>query len=124
MKAIVISNHKAEPKTEEMLRIQFGVDEVEYFQHPEIDPESTKEAVWALAGDFLGLIAERIPFSHMRVAIVNGEYGFSTACVHFLEANRVECYYPTSKRGAKEEILPGGAIKTVHIYEFVGFRRW
>lgn len=121
-RAVIISNHGAEPKTEEMLKELHGVSEIEYLKHPEIPPEWTKEQVWELANDFINTLLWSKPMP--RVAIVNGEYGFSTACVQTLERCGVPCFYPTSKRGATEEVLPDGSIKTVHVYEFVGFRRW
>lgn len=123
MLGIVISNHGAEPKTEQMMKEQFNVDEVLYLKHPEIDPGHDKERVWDDARGFLKTnIPERL--GKPAVAIVNGEYGFSTACVHYLEDVGVPCYYPTSRRGATEEVLPDGSIKTTHVYVFIRFRRW
>jgi len=134
---IVISNHGAEPETEKKMKEQFKLDEVLYFKHPDIDPRFTKEQVWEMAGKFLQeevakriwaladndieKALERTPV----VAIINGEYGFSTACVSLLQQEpKIPCYYPTTERGATEELQKDNSIKTTHIYKFVQFRDW
>lgn len=131
---IVISNHGAEPETEKMMREQFKLDKVRYYKHPDIDPRADKWDVWLQAFNFLKkhkLLNDR----RIAVASINGEYGFSVGCVLILRANRaiediknyrvtIICVYPTSERGATEELQKDGTIKTTHVYKFVQFREW
>ena len=118
---IVISNHGAEPETEAQMKKQFKVDEVRYFKHPDIDPRHSKEHVWHEAREFLlHTVHIHDIQDDVVVAVVNGEYGFSTACVHYLyHEHDIVSAYPTTERGAAEEVLPDGSIKTVHVYKFV-----
>jgi hypothetical protein len=119
---IIISNHGAEEWTEKALKELYKVEEVLYFKHPDIDPRANKPTVWGQAYKFLksnGIM----DIEGLIVASINGEYGFSTACVHILTP-LTECVYPTSERGATEKPGPDGSIKTIHVYKFVQFRRW
>jgi hypothetical protein len=125
---IVISNHAAEEWTEKALREQYKLDNVLYYQHPDIDPRAGKEGVWVQALRFLN--DNKITGDpNIVVASVNGEYGFSTACVSYLRYHpgsnpQIKVVYPTSERGATEERQADGSIKTVHVYKFVQFREW
>jgi len=136
---IIISNHGAEEWTEKALKELYHVEEVLYFKHPEIDPRMSKAGVRALAREFLflhgilksttgtSLTAVYKAMEGLVVASINGEYGFSTACVSYLQRTSysiVACVYPTSERGATEEKQADGSIKTVHVYKFVQFREW
>jgi hypothetical protein len=126
---IIISNHEAEEWTEKKLKEEYHLDEVRYFKHPEIDPRATKGKVWTLACNFvLNEILDTEWGRNVVVASVNGEYGYSTACVFFLKkfliVSKPVCVYPTSERGATEEKQADGSIKTVHVYKFVQFREW
>tara|TARA_Y100000034_G_scaffold135845_1_gene209425 strand:+ start:2540 stop:2953 length:414 start_codon:yes stop_codon:yes gene_type:complete len=132
---IVISNHGAEPTTEKQMVKEFVLDEVIYFQHPNIHPEWTKEKVWEITKGFLqveGIMdfevqGGKVPPQAMEglaVCIVNGEYGFSTASVFYLEQAGIRCYYPTTERDAVEKIKEDGSIEYTHTYRFVRFRRW
>jgi hypothetical protein len=136
---IIISNHGAEEWTEKKLKEEYHLDEVRYFKHPEIDPRMSKEGVRSLARQFLfqnGILITTTGTSltsvykaaeGIVVASINGEYGFSTACVSYLQRasySIVACVYPTSERGATEEKQADGSIKTVHVYKFVQFREW
>ena len=121
---VVISNHEAEPETERAMNEQFKLDEVKYFKHPDIDPRMNKKEVWEQATEFMWNIGHELRMHEIVVAIINGEYGFSTACVHGFTNINVPCYYPTTERGATEELLPDKSIKTTHVYKFVQFREW
>ena len=132
---IVISNHAAEEWTEKALREQYKLDDVRYYQHPDIDPRANRTDVWKLALAYLfehGILRDVKGLSYalmegLVVASINGEYGFSTACVHHIKRagySVAACVYPTSERGATEEKQKDGSIKTVHVYKFVQFREW
>lgn len=122
---IIISNHKFEPETDKMARKLFGLDDIRYYKHPDINPESSKSEVWTRAMGHVSDILSEQPSVEISVAIINGEYGFSTACVELLKTVLgIKCYYPTTKRNAVEKIIEGGKIETTHVYEFVQFREW
>jgi len=125
---IVISNHGAEPKTEQAMREQFGVKTILYFKHPNIDPHWSKVEVELLAEKYLEENEIMMPngkrLRGLKVAVVNGEYGFSTACVKLLRQRNVKCYYPTTERNAKEVVKDDGSIEMTHTYVFVRFREW
>jgi hypothetical protein len=136
---IIISNHGAEEWTERKLKEEYQLDTVLYFKHPDIDPRASRDAVRKLARAYLfqqGILISTTgtnltnvykAMEGLIVASINGEYGFSTACVSYLQRasySIVVCVYPTSERGATEEPQPDGSIKTVHVYRFVQFREW
>jgi hypothetical protein len=123
---IIISNHGKEPETEKALKAQFMLDEVRYYKHPDIDPRASKEKVWRQAQKFLrdnGILNSK----DLEVAVINGEYGFSTACVQKLRNayfSDMKCLYPTTERNVVEDLQSDGSIKITHVYKFVQFREW
>jgi plasmid stabilization system protein ParE len=110
-----LSNHPLSswsPKQKQEAEKQFG--HIEDMPFPNIDPNSTIEAIEELAREMLpNILAQRPKAVHLM-----GELTFSYCLVRLLQEHGIHCIASTTTRQSKE--LPDG--QKLSQFEFVQFR--
>ena len=56
--------------------------------------------------------------------LIQGDFGACYLMVNFALKNDLVPIYATSKRQAKEDILPDGSIRLLHYFKHYGFRKY
>jgi len=125
-KLIVLFNHTLTAAQEADARAGLGVEDI-------VEPPDDIKKAWANVppepDDISGWLA---PVRKWLLAVarsgdfvlVQGEFGATFQMVGFCFARGLTPVYSTTRREAREEHLPGGAVEVRHLFSHVRFRMY